>query len=69
VADDVTDSTTGGSDVTPGPADYDTRNTQNVLSDEHKTPAISIGRRTNLPSKTQVPPPNNYDIKFGLGSR
>lgn len=56
-----------GNDVTPGPGDYDTHNIRDgVISDEHRTPAISIGQRTKLPNKTEVPPPNTYDIQCGF---
>jgi hypothetical protein len=59
-----------GNDVTPGPGDYDTHNIRDgIVSDEHKTPSVSIGQRTKLPSKTEVPPPNAYDVRCGFLSR
>jgi len=39
------------------------------ISSDHKSPSITIGQRTKLMSKTEVPAPNNYDVSVGMGTR
>ena len=40
-----------------------------VVSDDHKSPSVTIGQRTKLPGKTETPAPNNYDVNVGMGTR
>lgn len=59
-----------GNDVTPGPADYATHNIPvGLISDDHKSPSVTIGQRTKLMGRTEAPAPNNYDVSTGMGTR
>jgi len=40
-----------------------------VVSGYHKSPSATIGQRTKVIDKTEVPAPNNYDVNAGMGTR
>lgn len=52
----------------PGPGDYDGIK-DGTLSKDHKSPAVTIGQRTKLLDKGNIPPPNQYNTSVGIGSR